>query len=468
MPFTPRQVNTIATGLNAKVIARSPLTDLTEGSPLERLTWSFAEELALVENRLEGIRDTFDLLNPSISLADFDERIQELPRAAKIARQPTTYASGAVMSVTRTSVAALQVLPAGTVFARSDTGAKYKTATSFAFPIGVGTITGVEVTSLVPGALGNCGPGQIKELSSSPSWVVSAVNTIGLSNGTNEETLEQAQQRLSLYFSSLARSQPNAFEFAAPSYISQGGSTVKFAKVFVDYEKPGFSDLVVDDGTAMQGLVRAGVVTSGVVPINGIKHLWHEAPATAPIPTVKVTLAAGGVQFLVEGVDYVSIYERGIVQLKKGVSITPGDTWEISGYSVRTGIVAELQRYIDGSVSDPANQPGWVAGGCRCIVQPPTLSPVNFDIHVVPINGYDAKQVALSAQSTAIAYLASLGPGETMFSGKLISVLMGAGTLQGVHLYQTGTNTPIGDWYCADKEVLRGSQSGIRTIPSLP
>ena len=160
--------------------------------------------------------------------------------------------------------------------------------------------------------------------------------------------------------------------------------------------------------------------------------------------------------------------KRGIVQLKTGVVIAPGDTWEISGYQVRTGIIAELQRYIDGSVSDPFNKPGWVAGGCRCIVQPPVAVYVTFDIHVVPLDGYDAYTAAQTAKATAIAFLASLGPGETLFSGKMIAVLMDTGALQGVHLYQKGTNTPVGDWYCNPKEVLRGSDAGIRTIPALP
>lgn len=469
MPYTPRPVNEVATSLNAKIVARSPLTDLTQGGPLERMTWSFAEELSLVEQRLAGIRDTFNLLNPSISLADFDERLQELPRADAIARLETTYASGAVMSVTRALVAGIQVLPAGTTFARKDTGAKYRTTTDYSFGIGVGTLTGIEVVSLQPGTAGNCAAGAINQMASGPSWVINAANISAITNGQDEENLAQAQQRMSLYFSSLAKCQPNAFEFAAPSYIGSTGSRVKFAKVFVDWEKPGFSELVVDDGSdAMGSLVKAGTVVTGIVPAMGIKQLWHEAPATAPIPSVNVTLAAGGNTVLFEGTHYTSIHERGLIHLKTGVTLQPGDVWEVTGYQVYTGILAELQRHIDGSVSDPYNNPGWVAGGCRCFVVPPVVSLVSFDIHVVPVDGMDAMAAAQDAQNTAINFLATLGPGETMFSGKLIAILMGSGLLRGVHLYQSGTNTPTGDWYCADKEVLRGNTTSIRTVPQLP
>lgn len=465
--YVPRTVKAIAQSLGARVVARTQLTDLTPGSVLERILWTFAEELALVEQRLASIRDSFNPLNPAITLQDLDERLGEFPPDG-VARSASSYATGDVLSVTRTSAVGIQTMPANSVFQRVDTGVKYKTIADVVFPNGVGTITGISIVCLSPGAAGNCAPGVISSLLSVPSWVVAAVNTAGITSGQDEQTKEAAQQMASLHFSSLARSQMPALESAAPSFVSVSGSQVKFAKTFVDFENPGFVDLVVDDGSGMVGLTQVGATVTGTVPANGVRFLWHEAPATAPIPTVKVTLAAGGVQFLVEGTDYTSIYERGIIQLNKGVVLQPDDIWEVSGYTIRMGIISELQRHIDGSVSSPHTFPGWVAGGCRCIVQPPTVVPVNFDIHVVPKDGYNAQQAALNAQSAALAFLSSLGPGETMFFGRMIAVLMGSGDLQGVHLYQTGTNTPVGDWYCADKEVLRGTTGTVRVLTSLP
>ncbi len=450
----------------ARIVARTQLTDLTPGSVLERMLWSFAEDLGLVEQRILSVRDAFSVLDPSISLADLDERAQELPQATGLPRGTATYASGSVMNVTRASAVALQVLPAGTTFARSDTGAKYRTTAAVSFGIGVGTLTGVEVVSLVPGAVGNCGPGVINQMTSGPSWVVGAVNTVALTSGQDEETKEQYQQRIALHFGSLAKSQQSALEFAALTYRSQAGQSLRFAKSFVD--TPGFVDLVVDDGTGMQGISKAGATVTGTVPAKGIKMLWHEGPATAPIPTIQVTLVGGGHIWLINDVDYTSLYERGVVLLKKGVSLQPGDVWEITGYKVYTGLVSEVQRLLDGTPSLGNDKPGWVAGGCRCLVQPPTVQYVAFDIHVVPYDGYDAKVVALEAQSAAISFLSSLGPGATLFSGKLIAELMNLGTLQGVHLYLPGTNQPVGDWYCADKEVLRGNTGTIKTVPSLP
>lgn len=465
MPFVPRTTQQIADGLNARIVARTQLTDLSAGSVLERMTWSVAEEVALVEQRLAALRAAFNVLDPSISDADLAERAQELPRQESLARGAATYASGSVLNVTRASAGAVQVLPKGSVVARTDTGLRYQTTVAVSFGVGVGTLTGVDVICLQPGTAGNCGPGTLTQLAGMPSWVVGATNTAAITSGQDEESKAAYQQRLALLFSSLAHSQRSALEFAAPSYVSSAGQRVKFAKTFV--ETPGFVDLVIDDGTGMQGLKRAGAVTTGTVPTTGIRTLWHEGPATAAIPSVKVTLAAGGVIWLLDEKDYTSIYERGVVLFKKGVVLQPGDIWEISGYQVYTGLISEIQRHLDGVPSQPYDKPGWVAGGCRCIVQPPTVQMVALDLHVVPYDGYDAYVVAQEAQSAAISFLSTLGPGETLFSGKLISELMGLGTMQGVHLFLPGTNQPIGDWYCAEKEVLRGSTGTIKMVPAL-
>ena len=465
--FTPRTTKAISVALLAKVLARTKLTDTSLGSVLERLMWSYAEDISTTEQRIAAVRDSFDFLNPAISDADLDERSAEFPPNAGIERLYSNNATGSVMSVTRKDAADVQVLPAKTVFARSVDGVRYRTTQDYQFNAGTETIQGVSVVCLVPGEQGNCSAGAIDQLIGSPNWVISVANTAAITNGIEDETKQEYQIRLAKYVQSLAHSQMAALEFAASTYQESNGARVKFAKGYQDNLTPGTSYMILDDGTGMQGMIKAGSATSGVVPEYGIRQLWHEAPAAGPILQVAVTLPDTSLKTLVEGQDYVSIYERGIILLANGV-IPPGSTWTISGYNVRTGLFGDVQRLLDGNPAKPDSEPGWVAAGCRCIVRPPDVVNLFCDIHVVPQDGYPALDMAQQAQALAISFLQQLGPGETLFTSRLTAALMSIQGIQAVHIYQPQTNIPLGDLYVSPTSVIRGTTGTISYIPTLP
>ena len=465
--FTPRTTKAISVALLAKVLARTKLTDTSLGSVLERLMWSYAEDISTTEQRIAAVRDSFDFLNPAISDADLDERSAEFPPDAGMQRLDSNNATGAVMSVTRKDNANVQILPAKTVFARSVDGVRYRTTQDYQFDVGVSTISNVSVICLVSGEQGNCEAGAINQLVGSPAWVISVANTAAITNGVEAETKQEYQVRLSKYVQSLAHSQMAALEFAASTYQAGNGARVKFARGYQDNLTPGMSYMILDDGTGMQGMVKAGATTTGVAPEFGIRQLWHEAPATGPILQIDVALPGGAHKTLIEGQDYVSIYERGIILLANGV-VPPGSTWTISGYNIRTGLFGDVQRLLDGNPAKPDSEPGWVAAGCRCIVRPPDVVNLFCDIHVVPQDGFPALDMAQQAQSLAIAFLQQLGPGETMFTSRLISALMGITGMQAVHVYQPQTNIPLGDLYVSPTSVVRGTTGTISYIPTLP
>ena len=129
MPYVPKDTKALVQSLAARVIARTDLTDLAEGSVLMHLVSTVAEELALSELRLKQIRDSF---NPeTASGADLDERSRELPPHG-MQRRTATRAQGAVVTMVRIdeATAAQQsagenypnalTIPKGAVFRRAD------------------------------------------------------------------------------------------------------------------------------------------------------------------------------------------------------------------------------------------------------------------------------------------------------------------------------------------------------------
>lgn len=468
--FTPRSTDEITQSLAARIVARSPLSDLAESSVVLALTEAWAEELAGIEFALAKLRDSFNFLDPDISETDFDARLAELPGNA-LTRLPATTAAGGVVTLSRAAgdAADALVVPAGAVFRRVDDPTMlYRTTQSYTLGIGVASIAGVHVVCLTRGAVGNCAAGAISVIVAASARIVAVTNTAPLTSGIDAETVPQAQARLAGYFAGLSVTVPQAQEYLALSFTSVAGVRLRFAKVYQDWLRPGYAELIVDDGTGLLGLTRPGATSSGIVSASGQTFLWHEMPATTPIESVAVVLAGGGNKTLtLAGGDFVSLPEKGLVVVSE-TALAVGDTWTISGYSVRTGILAEIQAAAEGDPSDGANTPGWIACGCRLAVRPPDVVPVYFDLHCVPRSFVDLAEVLQQAVNDTISYVASLAPGEPLFVARLIDALLTNADLLNVHVYLPGTATPAADVYVKPHQALRTDSTKIGTIASLP
>jgi uncharacterized phage protein gp47/JayE len=468
MPYTPRTVDDIAESWLAKILARTDITDVTEGSSIWMEAFTTAEEIAHSEYALKKLRDSFFLQDPNLSGDMLLERGQELPANA-VPKMGRGAASGSVMELYRKDSLTVQTLPVGTLFRRNDgSNLVYKTITPYVFGIGTIAIQNIYVVCTEQGATGNAAVGVISQGVNLPSWVVSAVNTKSITNGDDGETDEQYKARLLLYLSSLARSQKSALEFLARSYVALDGSRVKFAKCFTDPKKPGYVELVVDDGSGMQGLIEIGATCTGIVPVGGQSILIHEGPASTDIPIVNV-IRAGNVFQVTNGVDMFSFPELGYVEVPfDGPNpLQAGDTWSIFNYFVYTGIIAELQQAVNGDVNNPVEMPGWKAEGIRVRVVPPTVLAVSMDIHVVPVNGVSLSGVQQQVLAATIEFIASLGPGEPLYTSQLVGLLSDNPDVLDVKLYNKNESTPKSDMYPAPREVLRAALADIRFLPAV-
>ena len=422
----------------ARVVAQSKLTDMSEGGEVAGVVGAVAEEVELVESRLKRIRDSFDFGNATG--VELDERVRDFPGGG-MTRRGASAASGNVVSVTFDAVLAAPLLiPAGTVYGRSDDGSVQYVQTGdvtvpagqIAYPdTGLGQEY-IPVTSTVTGTRANVRvAGGIDTLISGPAGLASSIVSnveLTLTNGTDRETDDELIARGFLYLSSLARTLPAALEFLALSFRPSDGSRIRHAKVFEDPTRPAYAELVVDASIAG----RKGIATSGTIPLAGQAILYHEHPASEPITSAQFEVGGAPAPLAADGsVQWISIPERGHLYPSPAlIALMPvGTAWSIGSignYIVLTGPMAELQNLIEGDLSDPLAISGWRPVGGRVRVMPPLPQTERYSVNIVLLPGTDAEVARTATQDEALAFADDLGPGEPLFRAALTRRLMNA------------------------------------------
>lgn len=447
MPYLPRTRDEILTFLLAHALAKSGLTDTAAGSVLATILGSVAEDVEGVEYRMALIRDSFDFTR-AVG-ADLDERVADMPGVDP--RRDEGFAGGSVMQFTRATTVGTLVVPAGSLFALgNDPRILYRLDSSITFAAGeatypaAGSTDYAAVTCLTSGLAGNANVGAVNVVVNAPSDVISCINLVALSGGRARETDDELRQRALAYLSSLARCQPRALEFFALNHEDADGKTVAYAYIFEDPSQLGYSELVVDDGTGLTGLVQTGQTVTGTLPASTgtTGMMYHPGPAVAPITTITNTTTATTYTDT-SGAIWKSCEERGIVYLLEGqTAFSPGDGWSIDGtdYQVYGGWLRSFQAVVEGNPNDPLGVPGLRASGTRVKVMPPVPQLLDFTINVILEVGADFDTVAADVEDTVLSYMASLGPGAPYFESQLIDQLHNVTGISAVEVLAPGVS----------------------------
>jgi len=442
MPYDPRTAQDIVRSLAARMVARSGFSDLVRGSRVLGMVGAVAEELAGVELRIANVRDSFSL--DSVSGSDLDERLRDFPGDFPT-RRGSIAAAGSVLTIQRTDTAAPLNVPSGSIVGRSDEGSiTYQTQAAAAFIVGQASVTGVAIVCTTPGETGNCVAGQIDKMVSISDEITSVTNTAGLTNGSAQETDDSLRSRGYRHLSSLAQCQPSALESFALNFEADDGSVLSYARAYEDPRNPGYTELVVDDGSGMAGLKRIGlIVTNTTGPVGALTQVWHEAAA---VDTPFLTI--GGV--VQDPADFVSHPEKGLIWLD--TPMAAATIWACFSYEVYTGILAELQTGINERR----------AAGTRVRVVPPTIQGEQFDMVVVPAQGADLSDVQTSALNAAISFTSALGPGDPLYVSQLVAAILIDTTILNVFIREPGSSTHADDRYpVSDRYVLRSTSLDI-------
>jgi len=487
MAYEPRASFEILRDLVAGVVARSELTDITTGSVLSQILTTVAAEISNVEFRLAKIRDSFFF--ETLTGQDLDDRVAELPPQG-ISRLPATNATGGGLTLHRAQVLNAQgvgtgvsvdpnafTVPQGAVFGRIDSDTLYRTIEDVTFAVGLPSAFSATVVCFEAGIVGNCPAGTLTKMISVPREIVSFEQTVGIVGGQSFEPDNQLRSRAKQYLASLARCQPTAIEYAVKSFISSDGIRVQYASLFEDPHRRGYSEVIVDDGSAFADITRAGVRADGVVPRGGITILSHERPATHPIMSIKRFDVNNAPLDDLSPDQYISIPERGIVYVV-GESFDVGDRWVIEDYEVFGGsLIPELQAMIEGDLDSPVENPGLRAAGTRIRVVPPQVQEIGLDVHVVPLPGLPFVDVANAVEDIIVEYVATLSPGEPLFAARIYDRIMDLDDVLNSHLYESATVEAFQDKYpgggaldpdnpgTAARTVIRTNKRRITIVP---
>lgn len=148
-------------------------------------------------------------------------------------------------------------------------------------------------------------------------------------------------------------------------------------------------------------------------------------PAVGAYGIFKSSVSASA---LVEGTDYKINLSTGEVELVVGKALQ-AKQWLIAwdegagqAYTYRTGLLAEVQKVINGDPADKLNYPGYKAFGVLLYVDSPTIDTQAITVSVTSETGVSETAALRTAVAEAISgYISSLKIGEALVVSEIIS-----------------------------------------------
>jgi len=461
--FVPRNPQQVLREMLGKVVNRTELSDVQVGSSLFTLLNAMAHEVANTEARMFNLRASFALENAEGE--DLDARVAELPPIG-ISRKKSSNASGSVLKITRTGASALAgptVIPIGSTISKSEDGTKYRTASTITIPFPDTSIDNVYVVCMSTGSSGNATTGAIDTIEGMPDEIIAVENTSPINNGFEVETDSSLRNRATRYINSLGRVGIKSLEFLGTSFISSENTSFSFAGVYEDPERPGYSELVVDDGSGLEDPgTRFSSPRSVTIGSGGARFLTHERPATKELTAGNISITnSDGDRVVLADNDFISIPERGILYFKSGV-LTGGETVNISSVRLYSGAIAELQEEIEGNVNDGSVLTGFRAAGCRVRVSPPVKTDFEVKINIIVSPESDRRNVIEAVRFATVDFINDLDIGQELLPSQLSTHLMTTQNILSAGVFIRNTTTPMDKVFPASgKHVLRTSSDKI-------
>lgn len=412
--FVARNSRQIFRDLVAKVTSNLGALNIDEGGPETAILGAVAEEMALHESRLGALVEAHGL---DASGSDLDDVVRQIMSGQAIVRGEATAAAGTGIQLTRASSTGVLIIPAGSVFYRSDDPRmRYITTEERSFGDGQTVYPGpadnpIRVTCLTRGAAGNARTGTITGLETFPNGVVAVTNTAPLGGGTDAELNLSLRIRARLLLSSIAKCQPAALQFLGGRWIAADGSSVLHASVYESVDMPAYSELLLDPDGEGTAPTRSATTYGGTVPPSGSSYLPFDGPAaTDPL----VTINGGPLVPASSLAGAVVIYERGRIEFTEGYGLNSGDTYTVGGHLVYTGAIAEVQRALEGDTfASSVTDYGWRACGTRVRCRPPLVTEIAVSLRIEWASDVVPSEGEVVVRDRVVEFFRAIGIGES-------------------------------------------------------
>ena len=464
--FTVRSQEQIQTQMIAKVVARSKLKDVGDAGAIKHLIKASARSDAQNSYNASLLK-----LNFSIDKAtkdDLDERAKEI-QPGTTARLLAVKSTGDVV-FSRSGTTGSVIIPQGTkvktssgvVFTTLENGSITPTSAEQIAGHGVGRDSNpVSALADLAGAAGNAVAGTVIKFSSKPAGVDEVTNPNDFAQGAEKESDDAFRKRLKAYIASLARCPALAIEAQLLGQQEPTtGQTVLYVKVIEDFINLGNFTVFIDDGTGTAestAPVTGENVTDGLSgpppnsAVGGEENLYLNNKPIKDTEPCTLTSSTRGV--LVKNTDYFLNPASGqivfVPALVTGEVIT-------ADYTYLTGIIAYVQKVVDGDANDRLNFPGLRAAGTLAVVKTPQILLQNVIAQLTILDGYAPADVKTNVRQAIKNYINTLSISGDVVRNVLISRIM---DVPGV--YNVLLSVPAIDIIMLDDQLARTTDSNI-------
>lgn len=458
--FTPKRFEQIFTAMLAKVVTRTALSDVVDTSVIKHLLAAAARQDDEQYFQMTLLLDLF-----SIDRAvgdDLDERAKDI-QPGTVRRRQAVAATGQVV-FSRVGTAGTVVIPAGTKVKTADGKVFTTTAAATITPTspqqigghGIGRDAGpVGAVADVAGAAGNVATGTVIKFDAKPAGVDEVTNLTPFQNGLDRETDDEFRARLKRFIASLPRSTVEAIETGVLGLKDTvSGGTVLFIKVVEDVVDRGEFTVYIDDGTG------TAETSAAVVGENMTLGLAGPPPDSA----------VGGEEFLDLNnrpikdsiTPVLTSSTRGALTLNTHYTLNPASgqvfftpplvTGEVitADYTHFTGLIAFVQKVVDGDPADRANFPGLRAAGTLALVRTPQVLIQTVTATLTVLEGFVQNDVKAAVKEEIKRYINGLGISGDVVRSELIARIMG---VPGV--YNVSMSAPAADVILLDDQLPR-------------
>lgn len=453
--FVPKTYEQVLQREIDRAVARSALSDLTETSALKAILSATAREVADAYFQMKNLVDLFSIDRAAGD--DLDERAKDY-NPSVISRRQAAAATGNL--VFARAIAGPIVVPAGTRVEVPGSSPPIIAKTTSPVNILSGTTSG-NVPSIIEdaGERGNVAASTLTQFKGvRPSGVDTVTNPAGFVGGADKETDDSFRARIKDFVATLSRCTPQALETAALLVEMPSGQRIVFARTVEDPILLGRVYLYVDDGTGAaetNAVVAGEVLTTGPefpgnVAQGGEQYLYLDNFPVKDSATINVVRNPGSVTLIRDdpGANgYTLNSASGQVYLNTALVLGQS---VVADYTHFTGILKEVQKVIDGDVTDPTNYPGWRAAGVLVLVRVPTVLSVVISGNITVKDGYNQTTVANNVKTALAAYVNGLGIGNDVVRAELIERAM---SVEG--MYDFVLNAPAANIVVLDDQIPR-------------
>jgi uncharacterized phage protein gp47/JayE len=464
--FTPKSFEQILAGMITRVIARTNLSDVGDSSVLKHLLAAAAKQDSEQYYQMTLLLQLFSI--DTASGEDLDERAKEI-QPGLITRLASTKAVGTVI-FSRAGTTGTTAIPIGTRLKTSDGKQFTTTAAGSISPTSPEQISGhgtgrdsgfVPVIAMAAGSVGNVVSGTVIKFDVKPGGVDSVINLSTFTQGADVETDDSFRARLKAYIASLPRSTVGAIESGIVGQQDPNtGVTALFAKVIEDPYSRGLITIYVDDGTGTAettAVVASENVTLGLAgpppdsAVGGEETLFLDNYAIKDTNPFTLTSSIRGA--LTINIHYVLNPATGQLDFTPALVATEVIT---AAYTYYTGLIAFIQKIVDGDPNDRTTYPGLRAAGILAIVKTPQVLLQNVIAALTIKEGYDQTTVKANVVQAIKDYINALQISGDVIRAHLVQAIMGIDGVYDVILTTPATNITL-----LDDQIARTTDSNI-------